>query len=87
MLKILRTANEAVLLTVIGQLQTDNVGELSAQLAKETDKRPVAFDLKDLVLVDDQAIRFLRGCESHGIELRNCPGYVRMWISAGKIPH
>ncbi len=81
MLKIQRTANGAIILTVIGQLQIDNISELSSLLAKETDVRPLALDLKDLVLVDCQAVDFLRGCESDGVELRNCPSYVRAWIS------
>ena len=87
MLKIQRTANGEVV-SVIGQLQTDNVGELSSQfpLRREARCRALALDLKDLVLVDDQAVRFLRACESQGIELRNCPEYVRLWISLGKAP-
>ena len=81
MLKIQRIANGEVVLALIGQLQTDNLDELSTQLAKES---ALALDLKDLVLVDDQSICFLRDCESKGIELRSCPGYVRLWISFGR---
>jgi hypothetical protein len=80
MLKIQRTANGDVVLTLCGRLQADNVSELSAVLAAELPGRPVLLDLKDVVLVDRDAVRFLRARESEGIALRNCPPYVRAWI-------
>ena len=84
MFKIQRIANGEVVLAVIGQLQADNVGELSALLAAEPAGRELALDLKDLVLVDREAIHFLRDCEIQGIALRNCPGYIRVWIASAK---
>jgi hypothetical protein len=39
------------------------------------------LDLKDVVLVDREIVRFLRGCEGDGIALRNCPRFVREWIA------
>lgn len=84
MIKIQRVANGDVVLAVIGQLGADNVGELSAQLAEEVASQALVLDLKDLVLVDRQAVRFLQECEAHGIALRNCPGYIRFWITSGK---
>jgi hypothetical protein len=47
----------------------------------------VAIDLKDILLVDREAVRFLASLESAGTELRNCPAYIREWITrerAGK---
>jgi hypothetical protein len=83
MLKIQRTANGEVVLAVIGQLQADSVDELSALLAEETDVQTLALDLKDLVLADREAVRFLQECEARGVELRHCPGYIRTWIGKG----
>jgi len=81
MLKIQRKASGGdVVLIVSGRLQADNVGELSALLADEQPGRTVALDLKDLVLVDRDTVRFLHACEAGGIALRNCPSYVRAWI-------
>ena len=80
MFKIQRIANGHVVLVVIGQLQADDVGELSALLAKEEAGRVLALDLKDLVLADRQAVCFLQECEARGVELRHCPGYIRAWI-------
>ena len=64
-----------------GRLEADNVSELSALLAAEPTDRPLVLDLKDVVLVDRDIVRFLRACEAEGIELRNCPPYIRAWIA------
>jgi anti-anti-sigma regulatory factor len=81
MLKIQRTANGDVVFTVSGRLQADNVSELSALLAAEQGGRTRVLDLKDLVLVDRDTVRFLRLYEGDGIVLRNCPPYIRAWMA------
>ena len=81
MLKIQRTENGDVKFTVSGRLQADNVSELSALLAAEQDGRTRVLDLKDLVLVDSDTVRFLRTCEADGIVIRNCPPYIRAWMT------
>ena len=42
--------------------------------------RPV-LDLTELTVVSLEAVRALTVAEANGIELRNCPAYVREWIS------
>ncbi len=81
MLKIQRRANGDVVFTVSGRLQADNVRELSALLAAEPAGRTLALDLKDLVLVDRDAVRFLRVCDRDNIVIRNCPPYIRAWMA------
>ena len=81
MLKIQRKANGDVVLTLSGRLDADNVSELSALLAAEPAGRAVVLDLKDVVLVDRDTVRFLRARERDGIALRNCPPYIREWIA------
>jgi len=81
MLKIQRTANGDVVFTVSGRLNADNVSELSALLAAEQRGRTRVLDLKDLVAVDGDAVRFLRMCEADSIVLRNCPPYIRAWMA------
>jgi anti-anti-sigma regulatory factor len=81
MLNIRRTTNGDVVLTVSGSLQADNLDELSALLAAERDQRGLVLDLKDLVIVDGEAIRLLCACEGDGIVLRNCPRYVSAWMT------
>ena len=80
MLKIQRQANGDVVFTVSGRLAVDNLSELAASLDDESTGRAVVLDLKDIVLVDRDAIRFLRARERDGITLRNCPPYIRAWI-------
>ena len=81
MLKIQRSANGDVVFTVSGRLDADNVSELSTLLAEELPDRALVLDLKDVVLVDRDAIRFLGTRERKGILLRNCPPYIREWIA------
>lgn len=80
MLKIRRKANGDVVLTISGCLQADNLEELSALLRAEQGQRGLVLDLKDLVIVDGDAIRFLCASEQDGIVLRNCPRYVSAWM-------
>lgn len=40
----------------------------------------IILDLKDVRLVDREAVRFLSQCESQGVKLENCPLYIREWI-------
>ena len=70
-----------VVFTVSGRLGADNVSELSALLAAEQRGRTRVLDLKDLVAVDGDAVRFLRMCEAESIVLRNCPPYIQAWMA------
>jgi hypothetical protein len=81
MLKIQRKEDGGAVFTVAGRLEPDTVGELFALLALEPAERALVLDLKDLVLVDREAVRFLRACEGRGILLRNCPPYIRVWMA------
>jgi len=81
MLKIQRTANGDVVFTVSGRLDADNITELSALLVAEQGSRARVLDLKDLVLVDSDAVRFLCACVNDSIVLRNCPPYIRAWMA------
>jgi anti-anti-sigma regulatory factor len=81
MLKIQRTANGDVVFTVSGRLEADNVSELSALLAAEQRGRTRVLNLKDLVVVDGDAVRFLCACANDGILLQHCPPYIRAWMA------
>ena len=81
MLKIQRTANGDIVFTVSGRLEAYNISELSTMLAAEQDGRTRVLDLKDLILVDGDAVRFLRTCEGDSIVVRNCPPYIRAWMA------
>ena len=86
MLKIQRTTNGDVVLTVSGRLRADNLTELSGLIEAERARPTLVLDLKDVVLVDRDIVRFLRACEDDGITLRNCPPYIRSWIEREEEP-
>jgi hypothetical protein len=64
-------------LKLIGGIQAEHLDELRRQIAAST---PIALELKEVALVDADAIRFLGNCESAGIQLLNCSAYIREWI-------
>jgi hypothetical protein len=59
----------------------DNVNELENLIKAEASCRRVVLDLKDLRLVDQEVVSFLRRCEADSIQLENCPAYIREWIT------
>lgn len=48
---------------------------------EKTAKGRLALDLTEVTVVSLEAVRALTVAEANGIELRNCPAYVREWIS------
>jgi hypothetical protein len=52
---------------------------LEELIAKET--CPVVLDLAEVTLVAREAVRFLASCDVRGIGLRNCPEFIREWMS------
>jgi anti-anti-sigma regulatory factor len=82
MLRIERSCNHAVVFSLSGRIDTEDVLELQRLLGLETAGQNIVFDLQDVTLVDRDAVKFLARCELEGIELTNCPAYVREWIAA-----
>ena len=80
MLRITREPNGEVVLRFIGRMGAENIGELETLLSAETSGRRIVFNLKDLLLVDQGIVSFLGRCERNGINLENCPAYIREWI-------
>jgi anti-anti-sigma regulatory factor len=81
MLKITRAVNGEVVLTLSGRMDAENVIELKSLFKSEAEGRRIVLDLKDLTLVDREAVRFLERCETDSIKLKNCPAYIREWIT------
>jgi anti-anti-sigma regulatory factor len=81
MLKITRAANGEVVWTLSGRMDAENVIELKSLFKSEAEGRRIVLDLKDLTLVDREAVRFLERCETDSIKLKNCPAYIREWIT------
>ena len=81
MLKITRAANGEVVFTVSGRMDAENLRELKTLLSSEPNGRRITLDLKELTLVDQDAVRFLERCEIDNMQLKNCPAYIREWIT------
>jgi anti-anti-sigma regulatory factor len=81
MLKIRKSSNGEVTFTVSGRINAEHLDELKMLLKSEADARQIVLDLKDLTLVDRDAVSFLKSCEAECIELKNCPAYIREWIT------
>ena len=66
-------------LKLSGRMQADGLSELLAEIEK-CNPLP-SLDLEEVTLLDRDSVRFLIRCESEGIQLVNCPLYVREWIT------
>jgi len=67
------------ILRVAGRIAGEYVDLLRASLEKEPNV--VAIDLKEVYLVDRDAVKLLALIESNGTELRNCSAYIREWVT------
>ena len=81
MLKIIRSANGEVVFKLSGRMGAENIGELETLISAEASGCRIVLDLKDLTLVDQDGVSFLRRCEADNIMLKNCPAYIREWIT------
>src|SRR5579871_1189232 len=66
-------------LFVSGVITGEDVDMLRGVLEEESNG--FAIDLKNVVLVDREAVKLLAFSEAHGTELRNCPPYIREWVT------
>jgi hypothetical protein len=83
-LKIRRSADEKLAVFALsGRIEEKHVSELQELFDVEGDVRGVVLDLEEVRLVDREAVRFLATCEAKGIQLKNCPSYIRQWIETG----
>ena len=71
-----------MVLRVSGRIPQRNVDTLRELLGRE--KAGMAIDLKDVTLVDREAVKLLALSETNGTELRNCPAYIREWVYRGE---
>lgn len=69
---------DLVVWRVSGRLTGEDVNTLRAVLEQESG--PSTLDLKDVRLVDAEAVSLLAVLESSGTRIDNCPLYIREWI-------
>ena len=70
---------DLTVLRISGRLIAEELEVLRA--AVEEERGDVAIDLKDVGLIDGDAVRFLAIIEADGGALRNCPAFIREWVN------
>lgn len=81
MLRIRRSANGQVVFELSGRIGPEDIAELETLIKSEADDRHIVLDLKDVTLVGQDGITFLKKCEADNITLKNCAAYIREWIT------
>ena len=74
---------DSVVFILSGEMEIEHVTRLQEFIVEEAHDR-ITLDLKDITIADRVAVRFLAEAESRGIQVTNCPEYVRSWIAAEK---
>ena len=72
-----------MILCISGRITAQDVDLLRGLLEQE--RSAVAIDLKNVLLADREAVKLLAIRESNGTELRNCPAYIREWITRERV--
>jgi len=65
-------------LRLIGRIQSDRIASIRSAMNDGCTHK--ILDLTEVTLVDIAVVRFLMSCENEGMELLQCPPYVREWI-------
>jgi hypothetical protein len=73
------TGQDRAMLYISGRITEECTDTLRALLEQE--KGVVTIDLKGVLIVDREAIKLLGVSESNGVELKNCPAYIREWVT------
>jgi hypothetical protein len=78
---VLSEQSGSITLGVGGKVCRRTLPELDRLIALEQKRRHVLLDLSEVTLLDQEAARFFGAKLLRGVELVNCPPYIRHWIS------
>lgn len=67
-------------LSLVGRFEAEHIEELEDLLVLQKEAKPVVLDLQEVRLADREAVKFLARCEAVGVQLENCPAYIREWV-------
>jgi anti-anti-sigma regulatory factor len=70
---------DITILRLSGRIEAEHMDTLRELLKQE--KGRLAIDLREVTLINREAITFLALTEADGVELRNCADYIREWIT------
>ena len=82
-LKIDRISDgQSITLHLSGRVRAEHVEQLKAQISGKSQR--IILNLAEVKLVDRDVVCFLGECEAKGVQLDQCPRYVRDWIDREK---
>jgi hypothetical protein len=71
--------DDTVVLCISGRITKQDVDTIRNVI--EDEASAVALDLKNVDLVDRDSVKFLAQRELNGTVVRNCPPYIREWVT------
>lgn len=71
--------------SLVGRLEFGHIQELEGVLGPQEEASSVVLDLREVRLVDREAVQSLARWEAKGVQLENCPAYIREWIGKEQI--
>jgi hypothetical protein len=72
------STEQGLVLYISGRIAAEDIEVVRTAL---DERRVVAIEVAEVELVDGDAVKLLAQAEAEGIELRNCPAYIREWIT------
>jgi hypothetical protein len=67
-----------------GRSEKKAIAELRRLLELQANYRGIVLDLKDVRVIDRDALHFFASCEADGVKLENCTPYIREWMEREK---
>jgi anti-anti-sigma regulatory factor len=67
-----------------GRIEKQAIAELRRLFELQANHRRIVIDLKDVSVVDRDALHFFAACEADGVKLENCAAYIREWMEREK---
>ena len=70
--------------TLSGRIEKAAVAELNKLFESQAEWQDIVLDLKEVGVVDREALCFFARCEADGVQLENCTPYIREWMEREK---
>jgi hypothetical protein len=67
-----------------GQIETPAIAEMKRLFELQPDHCGIVLDLKDVIVVDRDALHFFAGCEADGVKVEKWAAYIREWMEREK---
>ena len=67
-----------------GRIEKQAIAELRRLFEPQANYGGIVLDLKDVGVIDREALHFFAGCEADGVKLQNCAPYIREWMEREK---